>query len=91
MESLGTSSTRGVNWKQMCVAAQDLCSKQDEVGDGGRNTVREEDERDAKGTPAWGNKYSCVDIFESDSYVAKSDEVRRTWMGRLKIVKLLYK
>lgn len=42
---------RGVNWKRMCVTVQDLCSKQDEVGDGGRNSVREEDVRDAKGTP----------------------------------------
>lgn len=33
------------------MTAQDLCSKQDEVGDGGRNSVREEDEGDAKGTP----------------------------------------
>ena len=74
----------------MCVTAQDLCSKQDEVGDGGRNSVREEDDGDAKGTPVWGKKYSGVDIFELDSYVAKSDEVRRIWMWRLKIVKLLY-
>ena len=33
------------------MTVQDLCSKQDEVGDGGRNSVREEDVRDAKGTP----------------------------------------
>ena len=64
---------RDVNWKRMCVTAQDLCSKQDEVGDGGRNSVREEDEGDAKRTPVWGKKYSGVDIFELDSYVAKSE------------------
>lgn len=51
VESLSTSSMRGVNWKRMCVTVQDLCSKQDEVGDEGRNSVREEDVSDAKGTP----------------------------------------
>lgn len=52
VESLSTSSMRGVNWKWMCVTVQDLCSKQDEVGDRGQE-LRQGGrcERDAKGTP----------------------------------------